>query len=115
MKNKTINSTESTGNAREPMFLNSTNAFVFGTTLALSMATMTMPDPDPNFFSSSNDYNSSELLLKNLDSDSRIYTETNSKPTELDLLNRYSKISKSAWFKSTYHGQSIGQVVGLES
>ncbi|MCC5906195.1 MAG: hypothetical protein JJU13_08320 [Balneolaceae bacterium] len=115
MKTKVINSTESTDISRESNYFNSTNTIVFSTTLAISMATMTMPDPDPNFYNSSNDFNSSELLMKNLDSDSQINTETNSKPTELDLLNRYSKISDSEWFKSTYHGKSIGQIVGIEA
>ena len=115
MENKAINSSENTETSRETNYFNSTNAFLFGTTLAISMATMTMPAPDPNFSSLSNDFNSSELIIKNLDSDSQINTETNTKPTELDLLNRYSKISESEWFKSTYHGQSIGQIVGLET
>lgn len=115
MKNKTINDSENTKISRESNYLNSTNAIVFGTSLAISMAAMTMPDTNPNFVSSSNDYSSSELLLKNLDSNSQVNTETNSKPTELDLLYRYSKISESDWFKSTYHGQTIGQIIGLEA
>jgi len=115
MNKKVINNTESTETTREPNYLNKTNAFVFGTTFAISMATMTMPDPDPIFISSTNDYNSSELLLKNLESNSQVITETNSIPSELELLNRYSKITQSDWFKSTYHDQSIGQIVGLET
>lgn len=115
MTNRDTNSTEITENIRKPNYLNGTNALIFSTTLAITMATLTLSEHEHSLSSSSNDDYNSEQILQNLDTDSQISTETNVAPSELELLKRYTNISESEWFKSTYHGKSIGQIIGLEA
>lgn len=100
---------------RKTIYLNGTNALIISTTLALSLATATAEGQESTFNSDINDFNESGQVLRHyLDSNSEIETETNKQPTELELLNRYNRISESDWFQETYHGKSVGQITGLE-
>lgn len=123
MENTVTNNTESTRfTFKKNKYSRVTNPIVVGATFTLSLIAMPQPTQN-NAIDPSHTFIKTELQSKklnidnkhNLENESNTITKTNSKPSELDLLKRYSKISESKWFKSTYHGLSIGQIIGLEA